>query len=233
MYRCFVCVINTGQLTTEGPGFCSAVLLAQDQPSPLVAVPGPDSVIRIHALDSLALVQTLGSASLRKDLGLCMCMCAVPGQGCPTPRLLAGYENGKLILWDVGTGRILHQLAAHGDAVMCLTYSHQLNKGFSGSVDEELAVWRVRQDDTLETLRRIPCTNAGFNDVQVRGDHRLVATAGWDHQVRVFSTKSLQPLAVLAYHRESVSCVQFSQDHLLALGSRDQLISVWDIYRAH
>ncbi|XP_035385649.1 guanine nucleotide-binding protein subunit beta-like protein 1 isoform X7 [Electrophorus electricus] len=80
-------------------------------------------------------------------------------------------------------------------------------------------------------------TNPGVSQLRIRGDSKIVASAGWDCRVRVHSWKSLNPLAVLCYHRDQVRCVTFS-DHpestqtLMAAGSRDQLISLWSIYSA-
>uniref|UniRef100_A0A8C2JM91 Uncharacterized protein n=1 Tax=Cyprinus carpio TaxID=7962 RepID=A0A8C2JM91_CYPCA len=60
----------------------------------------------------------------------------------------------------------------------------------------------------------------------------ILATAGWDDNIRVFGWKKLKPLAVLQHHTDMVNSVAFS-DHqdppqrLLAAGSKDQRISVW------
>lgn len=77
--------------------------------------------------------------------------------------------------------------------------------------------------------------NAGISDITIRPDKKILATAGWDHRIRIFGWKKLKPLAVLDYHTATVHCVSFSdhsnpQHRLLAAGSKDQRISVWSIY---
>lgn len=77
--------------------------------------------------------------------------------------------------------------------------------------------------------------NAGISDITIRPDKKILATAGWDHRIRIFGWKKLKPLAVLDYHTATVHCVSFSdhsnpRDRLLAAGSKDQRISVWSIY---
>lgn len=78
-------------------------------------------------------------------------------------------------------------------------------------------------------------TNPGVACVQIRADGKILATAGWDNNVRVFVWKKLKPLAVLQHHTDMVNTVAFS-DHqdppqrLLAAGSKDQRIAVWSIY---
>lgn len=81
----------------------------------------------------------------------------------------------------------------------------------------------------------VTLVNPGVSQLCIRGDGKLLASAGWDHRVRVFGWKKLRPLAVLQYHSDMVQSVAFS-DHqdprqrLLAAGSKDQRISLWSIY---
>jgi hypothetical protein len=52
---------------------------------------------------------------------------------------------------------------------------------------------------------------AGMNQVAVRQDARLAATAGWDGTVRIFDLrKQLRLLAALTYHRDGVHTVAFA-----------------------
>ena len=80
-----------------------------------------------------------------------------------------------------------------------------------------------------------PLVNPGVSQLCVREDGKILASAGWDHRVRVFGWKRLKPLAVLQHHTDMVLSVAFS-DHqdpthrLLAAGSKDRRISLWSIY---
>lgn len=50
-------------------------------------------------------------------------------------------------------------------------------------------------------------------------------------RIRVFSMKSMKPLAILSYHRDSVYSLDFSKsDNLLVASSQDNRISLWNIY---
>lgn len=81
----------------------------------------------------------------------------------------------------------------------------------------------------------MPLVNPGVSKLSLRGDNKLLASAGWDHRVRLFAWKKLRPLAVLQYHTDMVTSVAFS-DHqdpghrLLAAGSKDQRISLWSVF---
>lgn len=81
----------------------------------------------------------------------------------------------------------------------------------------------------------VTLVNPGVSQLCLRGDGKLLASAGWDHRVRLFGWKKLQPLAVLKYHTDMVQSAAFS-DHqdprqrLLAAASKDQRISLWSVF---
>ncbi|KAK1792452.1 hypothetical protein P4O66_012090, partial [Electrophorus voltai] len=161
----------------------------------------------------------------------------VDGMADTGPLLTAGYEDGTLVLWDVSLRRPISCLKAHTEPVMCLDFDTGRGKGISGSSDNALSSWTLDSQRSLQIQAPVVLTNPGVSQLRIRGDSKIVASAGWDCRVRVHSWKSLNPLAVLCYHRDQVRCVTFS-DHpestqtLMAAGSRDQLISLWSIYSA-
>lgn len=87
----------------------------------------------------------------------------------------------------------------------------------------------------LQLREQVALVNPGVSQLCLRPDGKLLASAGWDHRVRLFGWKKLRPLAVLQYHSDVVQSVAFS-DHqdprqrLLAAGSKDQRISLWSVY---
>ena len=113
---------------------------------------------------------------------------------------------------------------------MCMDYCVNQNKGISGSVNSTLKSWTIDDQSQITVLKDIEVINDGFNCIKVRPDDKLFVTGGWDSRARVFSMKKLSPLAVLTYHRESVQCVNFSSQNILAVGSKDGGISMWNIY---
>ena len=159
-----------------------------------------------------------------------MCMCAAKEEGSPAPHILVGYESGVILLWDVNTGTEVSSIQSHTETVMCLGFCPSLDLGFSGSVNHTLTSWGVKEGEPSPG-RMIEITNKGLNDLVIRGDGRIVATAGWDSRIRVFSCKKLKPLAVLDFHKESIQSVSFSKGGLLAAGSKDKTISVWSVYQ--
>ncbi|XP_070626164.1 guanine nucleotide-binding protein subunit beta-like protein 1 isoform X4 [Bos indicus] len=163
-------------------------------------------------------------------------MLAVPGRGSdeaessPRPLLLAGYEDGSLALWDVSARKVCSRVACHSEPVMALALDPRRARGVSGSAEKVLAVWSLEGQQALQVRGTHELINPGIADLKIRPDSKILATAGWDHRVRVFQWRTMKPLAVLAFHSATVHCVAFNTTGLLAAGSGDQRISVWSLY---
>ncbi|KAK5932977.1 hypothetical protein CgunFtcFv8_004641 [Champsocephalus gunnari] len=220
-------------LWTGSVGFCQCSLLEMSTGTHLLAFAGQQTEeIKIVELPSKTPVCTLIPDA---KLGMVMCIKLWQPDSGPGPLLLAGYEDGSLLLWDVTQRAQLSQTKAHPEPVMCLTFDPQCLRGVSGSSEKDLCSWRLDGQNNLQLQDSVPLVNPGVSQLCVRGDGKLLASAGWDHRVRIFGWKKLRPLAVLQYHTDLVLSVAFS-DHqdprqrLLAAGSKDQRISLWSIF---
>ncbi|XP_068956941.1 guanine nucleotide-binding protein subunit beta-like protein 1 isoform X3 [Petaurus breviceps papuanus] len=167
--------------------------------------------------------------------GMPMCLELWKPASGSSPLLLAGYEDGSVILWNVSERRRLSRLSCHKEPVMSLDFDSGRAKGLSGSSEKVLCIWSLDAQHNLKVCRTQELTNPGIADIAIRPDGKILATAGWDHRIRLFGWKQLKPLAVLDYHSAAVHCVAFSDpgrssEQLLAGGSKDQRISVWSVY---
>eukprot|EP00911_Craspedida_sp_UC1_P002017 UC1_evm1s1557 len=86
---------------------------------------------------------------------------------------------------------------------------------------------------TLTIARHVPLANPGVNSLALRYDEKLLASGGWDGQVRLFSWPRFRPLAILSAHRAGISSVVFSAPldilnggALLAAASKDHRTSL-------
>jgi WD40 repeat protein len=59
-------------------------------------------------------------------------------------------------------------------------------------------------------LKVINTKHSGQQNLKVRSDGKLFATAGWDSKIRIYSTKTLKELAVLSWHKVGAYAVAFS-----------------------
>lgn len=71
----------------------------------------------------------------------------------PGPLLVAGYEDGSLMLWDVTQRTRLSQVKAHPEPVMCLTFDPGRLRGVSGSSEKRLSSWTLDRQNNLQVSR--------------------------------------------------------------------------------
>lgn len=71
----------------------------------------------------------------------------------PGPLLLAGYEDGSLLLWDVTQRSKLSLAKAHPEPVMCLTFDTKRLRGISGSSEKKLSSWTLDRQNNLQVSR--------------------------------------------------------------------------------
>lgn len=217
---------ETGSMTSSSMGFCGACLVERDN---VVAVASESqSQVDLYDIRTNKLTSKLAPDPDDKPCGMCMKIRF--SQSSDTTAFLVGYEDGSIALWDLRANKMADRIRVHEESLMCMDFSSQIGKGFSGSPDENLISWTLG-DDQIKTSTKVTVKNPGFNDIVIRKDGKIVATAGWDRQIRIFGCKKLKPLAILSYHKDSVNCLTFSDENILACGSKDQHISLWDIYR--
>ncbi|CAB1319980.1 unnamed protein product, partial [Coregonus sp. 'balchen'] len=181
----------TDTLWTGSVGFCRCSLLETGPGRWLLAHPG-EAMEEVKIID-LPSKSPVCSLIPQAKLGM--------PDSSPGPLLLAGYEDGSLVLWDVSQRSVLSSAAAHPEPLQ----------------------------------QPVALVNPGISQLCIRGDRKIVASAGWDHRVRVFGWKKLRSLAVLQHHTDMVISLAFSdqqdpRNRLLAAGSKDQRISLWSIY---
>lgn len=83
------------------------------------------------------------------------------------PVLLAGYEDGSVVLWNVSMGKALSRLICHQEPVMSLDFDSEKAKGISGSSEKVLSIWSLNEQQNLQVritgplVSFIPlCTNS-------------------------------------------------------------------------
>ncbi|NXP47524.1 GNB1L protein, partial [Heliornis fulica] len=225
----------TSCVSTESVGFCRCSLftVARGRWLMAMAAKAPEEV-QVLELPSKTSVCTL-KPDVGAKLGMPMCLKLWQHNSGSQPLLLAGYEDGSVVLWNLSMGKALSQLVCHQEPVMSLDFDSENAKGISGSSEKVLSIWSLNEQQNLQVYNTHRLVNAGIADVTIRPDKKILATAGWDHRIRIFRWKKLKPLAVLDYHTATVQCVSFSDhrnpgERLLAAGSKDHRISIWSLY---
>lgn len=141
--------------------------------------------------------------------------------------MVAAYESGFVCVWQEN---VMVEQTRVKSMPTCLEYHAQRNEILLGTSSETLYIFNV---DKLVQLEAIALTNPGLNAITLRqSDCRIYATAGWDKRIRLFNAKNHKKLCVLQLHDDSLNSLVFMAGHcgLLAAGSSDALISLWQLY---
>ena len=154
------------------------------------------------------------------------------------PLALVGHENGRILAWDLAMP--IPQICAKtprdsfSSPNVALDVNEEGTLLFAGGVEATAKAFRVEPgllkphgslDVTCGAVNELD-QHPGVGQLALRGDGKVIASAGWDYRVRLFATKSLRRLAVLRYHDASVNALDWSSD-LLATGSKDTKVAVW------
>lgn len=238
LHTCETKAIATLSNSEEAPGQPVSLPLA------LIVIPGnSEKEVEVCCVCCGATI-----ATFRQDPGSAesdawgMCMAAKLFLGPQKQVSLAvGYEAGHVIVWDVAQAatpslvRTCQPLASgklHSEPVMALDIDIGGSSGVSGSAEDKLVVFTIDYSArAVVPAMSINVRKQGVADIALRQDGKLLASAGWDGNVRVYKRANGKALAVLKYHTQAASAVVFSPEtYLLASGARDGTIALWDIY---
>ncbi|CCM05272.1 uncharacterized protein FIBRA_07484 [Fibroporia radiculosa] len=144
----------------------------------------------------------------------------------PDGRYVAGgFENFSVAIWEVASGRLLHDLREHTNSVCSLAFSPDGSELVSGSWDKMMIVWDVASGHRLRTLEG----HAGFVDaVAYAPSGQLIASGSVDFTVRLWDAPTGTQKHSTNAHQTMVMLVRFSPDgERLVSASADCLVRVW------
>ncbi|GAA5936391.1 hypothetical protein JCM1841_002926 [Sporobolomyces salmonicolor] len=121
--------------------------------------------------------------------------------------------KGKKVDESEGWELVWHE-KGHRDAVMSLATSSDTRFAWTVGADHFICkyrVWDINEEESLLPRIHVEATpSPGKAAVAVRSDGRILGTAGWDGEARLYSAKTLKPLAVLSQHRQSLQALDFA-----------------------
>lgn len=152
------------------------------------------------------------------------------------PYVLAGYESGKIVLYDYKSGKVCAESKLR-EYITSLTFDAFTKRALCGNTSNQLQLFTINNLFEISLKCEISIVNEGCNVVKLRPDRKIFITGGWDNRIRVNSWKTLRILAVLSPHRKPITDIQFSprevQQHdakIMACSSADGGVSLWNIY---
>ncbi len=164
--------------------------------------------------------------------------------------LAAGGDGGRIRIWDIDTVRkeVAEAprtiLQAHNGSIWTLAFSRDGEILASGAEDDLVHLWDVSRlgEAALQPLRRLKGHKSWIRSCRFTPDGQMLATAAEDKTVRLWAVEDARngnlgdivvedsPLAVLLGHNNKVTSLAFdSSGHILASGSDDQTIRLWEV----
>jgi ASTRA-associated protein 1 len=158
--------------------------------------------------------------------------------------VISGYEDGHTLVYRRGPvpspgGKWKWENVLlsrpHSQPILSLDTSPSKDFYFTSSADAMIAKLPVPTstlsgDPNTKPAKISNTKHAGQQDLTVRQDGKIFATAGWDARVRVYSTKTLKELAVLKWHQDGCYSIAFADntrldaDETSSEAAKDQIL---------
>ncbi|MEL6438181.1 MAG: NB-ARC domain-containing protein [Cyanobacteria bacterium J06621_8] len=156
----------------------------------------------------------------------------------PQGNLIASSSVGqKIRLWNATTGECLKVFQGHSNMVNSIVFHPQGGILASGSYDQSIKLWDLKTYQCVKTLQ-------GYSNqalaVTFSPDAQTLVSGGHDEKIRLWDIKTGKVVRTLHEHTNWVFSVAFSQNcsastlkksgkRVLASGSADKTIKIWDV----
>lgn len=223
-------------------GFCRFQCIPEHN---LLLSPSEENDIVIYNLNDLTVQNTLSLGAIQQTndsivnntsaMGSLMCMKLV--RFSEQSYVLAGYESGTFLTWDLRTNSVINN-AKFEECPMAFDFCSETNRGIYGNASDKLGIFGyIRNEMKLINRGDIPIKNSGINCIKIRKDQKVFCSGGWDGRIRVFSWKSLRPLTVLTDHKGAISDIDYTngkvdlwKSPIMATSAADGQVSLWNLY---
>lgn len=140
--------------------------------------------------------------------------------------LAAGYNDGQIKFWNLKTGGIICQIAAHNKTVSVLKFSNNDSYLASGSEDKVIKIWDVASGTLITSLTG---HNGTIKSLAFSHNGSKIASGSSDKIINIWSLANYKLLTTLFGHTDTVNSLDFSNDDgKLASAAADSSIEIWN-----
>jgi WD40 repeat protein len=142
------------------------------------------------------------------------------------------FDQGYIELWDVETGKCLHNLKGHTKTVSAVAFSPDGRFALSGSWDKTLRLWEL---GTMSCLHTLQGHKAAVTTVAFSPDGRYLLSGDYDKNLLLWDGRTGKCLRNFKGHEEGISSVAFSPDGRFVISGsgrnqgHDYSMRRWDV----
>ena len=139
------------------------------------------------------------------------------------------YYDGTIRFWDVGTAKLLKTITGH---------TGSFGRSIAFSPDGEMLAYNGMPDYTIslrdvqsgQLLKILTGHTDIVNSVRFSPDSSVLASGGWDGNIRLWDVATGQLQKTITGHEKGVPAILYSPDGTtLVSGSWDNTIHIWDV----
>ena len=140
---------------------------------------------------------------------------------------LSASDDGKIILWDIKTGKQIRTFVGHLGAVRSVAFSSNGQNALSSSTDKTLILWNVMTGEQIRVYRGH--TNE-VNSVAFLRNDTIALSSSLDGTMRLWDLATGAQLARWIAHVGGVQHSEITDDGTLALSMGvDQTLRLWKV----
>ncbi len=145
----------------------------------------------------------------------------------PDDRLIAkGGSDGKITIWELGTGRNIYSIKAHDSYVASLVFTANSKKLISSSFDGSIKTWDLESGFCLQTLQ----LQAPVYRIALNQNSTILASGSNCGDILLWNLATGEISKRLVGHKLTVVDMSFQpQGQLLASSSFDTSIKIWNL----
>ncbi|MCW5970668.1 MAG: protein kinase [Blastocatellales bacterium] len=138
----------------------------------------------------------------------------------------AAAADGRVLLYDIESGKLLKHLAGHNGMVFCVEFSHDGKRIASSGEDSTARIWDAATGNELFRLNH----EAQIHSVAFSPDGRFIATGSDDCSVRIWDAAAGSLLHAFSNQQSNIWSVAFDPaSRIVAAGDIDGVLRAWNL----